>query len=263
MTRKKVKLAWVANENSRTMSLKKRRLGIVKKARELTILCDVRVCIIIFSPKETEPIVWPSVEAARDLLYDFFALPEIEKKRKETSLESYLKEKTKKVQEQLMKSRKKNTEYVVDQLMGQLHRGQRIVNLNLSEIYELLSFSKDKIMFYRKKLDFMQHPPMHLFEAQSEELKTTTNDVVMIGGGQGDERATKADEAVKMIIIGTARENQSHYLMDQWFFPTFEPPSSQIHQSTGMKMTYYSENPIPRNYLPKQGRYLSYQRTNP
>ncbi|CAN8255266.1 unnamed protein product [Cochlearia groenlandica] len=95
MTRQKVKLAMVANENSRTISLKKRRLGLVKKVRELTILCDVKACMIIYSPNDPEPLVWPSVDVARDLLDDFFSLPEVEKKKKETTLESYIKEKKK------------------------------------------------------------------------------------------------------------------------------------------------------------------------
>lgn len=43
MGRKKVTLAWVANKKSRMLSLKKRRLGLVKKAKELAILCDTRL----------------------------------------------------------------------------------------------------------------------------------------------------------------------------------------------------------------------------
>ncbi|KFK38546.1 hypothetical protein AALP_AA3G128000 [Arabis alpina] len=259
MTRKKIQLAWIANENARTISLKKRRLGLVKKVSQLSILCDVKACLIVFSPEEAEPLVWPSVEAVRDLLDDFFALPDIVQKKKEMSLESFLIEKTTKVHEQLMKSRKKNKEYVVDQLMVQLHRGQRFADFNMSEIYELLSFSKDKIMLYRNRLNFMQHPPlpdppMHLFEAQSEELIITTNDAFMVRDGQADERGRMTDEA--------ARENQNHYFMDRWVFSSFEPPNPQIHQTLGLEMGSYNEDPNPRSYLPNQGSYLPYQRSN-
>lgn len=260
MTRKKVKLAWVANESSRVISLKKRRLGLVKKARELTILCDVKGCMIIFSPNEAEPTVWPSAEAARDLLDDFFALPEIEKKKKEMTLESYLKEKTGKVQEQWRKSHTKNTEHVINQLMMQLHHGRAFVDLNLNEIHKLLSFSKDKIMLLRKRLDSVEHlplrdPPVHPFEAQSKEYpKITKNNVFVIGGSQ-DDRLGKNDEAMQRVNIGSLlRDNQSHYLMDKWFpASTDDRLNSRIHQRATI------EDPNPRSYLPYQGSYLPYQ----
>ncbi|ESQ48861.1 hypothetical protein EUTSA_v10022157mg [Eutrema salsugineum] len=259
MTRKKIRLAWVENENSRAVSLKKRRLGLVKKVRELTILCDVKACMILFSPDEVEPMVWPSVAAARDLLDEFSALPDVVKKKKETSLESYLKEKTRKIHEKLKKSHKKNTEYVINQLMMQLRRGREIADLDLSEIYGLLSFSKDKIMHFRKRLNLVQRPPlreppMYPFEAQSEELRTTANDIFTIRGGQYNEGAMNIDEAAKRISIGTVRENQSHYLMDQWIFPSSEPPIPQGHQQIGMGVASYNANPVTtRCYLAYQG----------
>ncbi|ESQ48862.1 hypothetical protein EUTSA_v10021945mg, partial [Eutrema salsugineum] len=222
MPRKKIRLTLVANENKRATSLRKRKLGLVKKVRELTILCDVKACLIIFSPNDAEPMVWPSVEAARDLLDDYFALPEFEKKQNETTLESYLKEKTRKVHEQLTEIKKKNTEQVIDQLMVQLSSGRRMDDLNLSEIYQLLSFLKGAIMNFRKRLSFLQQPPlydppMHPFETQSEELiRTNANDVFMVGSGQDYERAENTDEGDKVLSIGTVRENQSYYLMDKW-----------------------------------------------
>ncbi|KAG7544109.1 Transcription factor MADS-box [Arabidopsis thaliana x Arabidopsis arenosa] len=212
MTRKKVKLAWVENAKSRATSLQKMRVGLLKKVKELTILCDVRALAIIFSPNKVEPMVWPSIEATHGLLGDFFALPKLVQKKKESSVESYLKEKTQKIHEQLMKSNKKKEDYVIDELLMQLQNNRRIVDLNLSEIYALLSFSRDTIILCRKKLDFMQFtplrdPPVFPFEIQVEKFKTITNDISV---GQDNERAGETDEATRRINVDIFKEQQ-HY----------------------------------------------------
>nr|AAD17410.1 hypothetical protein [Arabidopsis thaliana] len=165
------------------------------------ILCAVKACIIMFSPHEVEPMVWPSFEKARDLLDGFFALPDIKKKKKQMSLEMYLKEKTKKVHEQFMKTQRKHMDHVTDQLMVELHRGRRLDDLDLSEINALISFSRENIILLRKELEFVQHSPLGdprvpPFEAQFEELTTIANDV-FVRGGQVDERAWKNYEATK------------------------------------------------------------------
>ncbi|TYI05952.1 hypothetical protein ES332_A10G125200v1 [Gossypium tomentosum] len=91
MTRKKVKLAWIANNTTRRASLKKRRLGLVKKVMDLTTLCGIEACLVIYSPDEQEPMVWPSQEEARRLIQKFY-------------------QKVSKLQDQLKKMNKKNVE---------------------------------------------------------------------------------------------------------------------------------------------------------
>ncbi|XP_023634257.1 agamous-like MADS-box protein AGL104 [Capsella rubella] len=71
----KVKLAWVENNKARAIFFRRRSEGVLKKVKELTILCDILACLIIFSPNDAEPMVWPSVETARGLLDNFFSLP--------------------------------------------------------------------------------------------------------------------------------------------------------------------------------------------
>lgn len=246
MPRKKVKLAWVENDQSREISLKKRSIGLMKKVKELTILCDVNACMIVFSPDEVEPMVWPSLETAYDLLDDFFALPEIEKKKKETSLDSYLKEKTKKNHDQLMKTHKKNMGYVIDQLMVQLKHGRRTVDLNLSEIYALLSFSRDNIIHCRKKLDFVQYPPLR-------DPPMSLSDV-FVEVDYEDERAWKTDEVAKRFSINAAvRGNQSHYLTDNFFLTSPEPPKPTTYSQIMMDMVSNNQNSNLRNYFSYQG----------
>lgn len=238
---KKVKLALMENEKSRAITLKKRRSGLVKKVKEISTLCDVKACLIMFSPKEAEPMVWPSAEAARNLLKDFDALPAFTKKKNETSLESYLKEKTWKVHESLRKTQKENMECMMDQLKVQLSSFPKLDDLDVKEIYSLISFSKDAIMHLRKKVGSVQHcplrdPPVYPFEEQVKEFRTTT------GGGQEYERARKTYEEVNMASIGASKEKQTYYLMDEWIFPSLKQPSPQTHQQIMMNMASYNNN---------------------
>uniref|UniRef100_A0A5K1A6L8 MADS-box domain-containing protein n=1 Tax=Nymphaea colorata TaxID=210225 RepID=A0A5K1A6L8_9MAGN len=50
MGRGKVELKRIENVTSRQVTFSKRRNGLLKKAFELSLLCDVEVSLIIFSP---------------------------------------------------------------------------------------------------------------------------------------------------------------------------------------------------------------------
>ncbi|KAK8946914.1 MADS-box transcription factor 20 [Platanthera zijinensis] len=68
MPRKKLALAYITNGGARTAALKKRLPGLLKKAQELAVLCDVPGCAVLYAPGQSEPVVWPSPEVAMSLL---------------------------------------------------------------------------------------------------------------------------------------------------------------------------------------------------
>ncbi|KAI3978891.1 hypothetical protein MKX01_016066, partial [Papaver californicum] len=49
MGRGKIEIKRIENPTNRQVTYSKRRSGIFKKAKELTILCDAQVCLIMFS----------------------------------------------------------------------------------------------------------------------------------------------------------------------------------------------------------------------
>lgn len=51
MVRGKIELKRIENATSRQVTFSKRRSGLLKKAFELSVLCDAEVALIIFSPK--------------------------------------------------------------------------------------------------------------------------------------------------------------------------------------------------------------------
>jgi SRF-type transcription factor (DNA-binding and dimerisation domain) len=50
MGRVKVPIVRISNTTSRQVTFSKRRSGLIKKAYELAVLCDVEVALIMFSP---------------------------------------------------------------------------------------------------------------------------------------------------------------------------------------------------------------------
>ncbi|GMN49270.1 hypothetical protein TIFTF001_018437 [Ficus carica] len=51
MGRKKVELKRIEDKSSRQVTFSKRRNGLIKKARELSVLCDVDVALLVFSSR--------------------------------------------------------------------------------------------------------------------------------------------------------------------------------------------------------------------
>nr|GMC71847.1 agamous-like MADS-box protein AGL82 [Ipomoea batatas] len=65
MGRRKIELKLISNRKRRFVTFQKRKKGLEKKAYELSTLCDVKVCLIMYGPKGNtenqtiEPNIWP------------------------------------------------------------------------------------------------------------------------------------------------------------------------------------------------------------
>ncbi|KAK8567584.1 hypothetical protein V6N13_105542 [Hibiscus sabdariffa] len=51
MGRRKVEIKRIEDKNSRQVTFSKRRSGLIKKARELSVLCDVEIALVVFSSR--------------------------------------------------------------------------------------------------------------------------------------------------------------------------------------------------------------------
>ncbi|KAJ4837015.1 hypothetical protein Tsubulata_020368 [Turnera subulata] len=137
MTRKKVKLAFIDNDAARKATFKKRRKGLIKKVSELSTLCGVDACAIIYSPYETQPEVWPSPVGVHRVLSQFREMPEIEQSKKMVNHESFLHQRIAKTGEQLKKQRRDNREKEVTQAMYQCLMGKSLAGLNMVDLSDL------------------------------------------------------------------------------------------------------------------------------
>jgi hypothetical protein len=99
MGRKKLNLQWISKDASRRAMLNKRRQGLIKKTSELSKLCGVRPCAMVYGENEVRPEVWPIVPVAKNLLASFKNTAEFERWTKKTGQEDFLRQRINKLQD--------------------------------------------------------------------------------------------------------------------------------------------------------------------
>ncbi|XP_058752348.1 agamous-like MADS-box protein AGL80 [Vicia villosa] len=138
MTRKKVKLAYILNDSARKATFKKRKKGLMKKVSELSTLCGIDACAIIYSPYDPQPEVWPSPIGVQRVLSKFRRMPELEQSKKMVNQESFLKQRIQKAKDQLTKQRKDNREKEMTQLMFQyLSDDKTMQNISMLDLNDM------------------------------------------------------------------------------------------------------------------------------
>ncbi|OAY43907.1 agamous-like MADS-box protein AGL80 [Manihot esculenta] len=137
MTRKKVKLAYITNDSARKATYKKRKKGLMKKVSELSTLCGIDACAIIYSPYDSQPEVWPSPLGVQRVLAQFRNMPEMDQSKKMVNQESFLRQRITKANEQLKKQRKENREKEMTQVMFQGLIGKSLNSLNMMDLNDL------------------------------------------------------------------------------------------------------------------------------
>nr|KYP34743.1 Agamous-like MADS-box protein AGL80 [Cajanus cajan] len=103
MARKKVDLTYITNDSKRRATLKKRKNGLIKNIDEISILCGIEACAIIYTSDDPQPKVCPSDQGVQNVLSRFRRVSELEQSKKILSQESFLSEKIVKAQAQLKK----------------------------------------------------------------------------------------------------------------------------------------------------------------
>ena len=137
MTRKKVKLAYITNDSARKATFKKRKKGLLKKVSELSTLCGIKSCAIIYSPYDSQPEVWASEHGIQHVLGLFKNMPEMEQTKKMVNQESFLRQRIAKANEQLKKQQKDNREKEMTEVMFQSLTGKSLHNLTMMDLNDL------------------------------------------------------------------------------------------------------------------------------
>ena len=137
MTRKKVELAYITNDSARKATFKKRKKGLMKKVSELSTLCGIDACAILYSPYDSQPEVWPSPLGVQSVVARFKKMPGMEQSKKMVNQESFLRQRVAKGNEQLKKQRKDNREKEITRVMFQSLTGKDLQTLNIVDIFDL------------------------------------------------------------------------------------------------------------------------------
>ncbi|KAH0469428.1 hypothetical protein IEQ34_000986 [Dendrobium chrysotoxum] len=134
MARKKTKLAYITNDAARRITLRKRRHGLLKKVYELSVLCNVPACAIIYSPQEVEPEVWPSTGEAGELLNRFNATESLSKENNMMNQEKFLLKQIVKLRGQLSRIMAENDDLAGEVLLLECMAGRSVCGLGAYEL---------------------------------------------------------------------------------------------------------------------------------
>ncbi|XP_013619870.1 PREDICTED: agamous-like MADS-box protein AGL80 [Brassica oleracea var. oleracea] len=91
----------------------------MKKLNELSTLCGINACAIIYSPYDSNPEVWPSNSGVQRIISEFRTLPEMDQNKKMVDQETFLKQRIAKASDNLKKQRKDILEMEMTEVMFQ------------------------------------------------------------------------------------------------------------------------------------------------
>ncbi|KAL4279436.1 hypothetical protein GQ457_03G035690 [Hibiscus cannabinus] len=150
MARKRVKITYIKNDVARNAAYKKIKNDIVKKLSELTILCGVRACVVLYpSGSDSQPEVWPSTAAARSLFSEYKTLIVT----RMVNQENFLKQRITKVTEQLEQLREKNRKMELNQIMYQNLGRDGPLNVKEEDLVELEELIDDNLKAIDKRIE--------------------------------------------------------------------------------------------------------------
>ncbi|XP_058766252.1 agamous-like MADS-box protein AGL80 [Vicia villosa] len=108
----------------------------MKKFNELSTLCGIEACAIIYDENNPQPEVWPSFSQVRRVLFRYMSLPDHERSKKMVNLETYLMQSIEKAQELLRKQMEDNQKKEIADLIDRfIHTGEcNMGNMNLNDV---------------------------------------------------------------------------------------------------------------------------------
>ncbi|KAI4364633.1 hypothetical protein MLD38_020697 [Melastoma candidum] len=172
MTRRRLPLEFVANNAARKAIFTKRKKGLFKKASELSTLCDINVCFVIWSMFDKVPEVWPPSDAmVHDMLRNYKEVPEMERAKRRTSLEDYIKGRVAKAQAQKMELIRDTREKELTLLMYRcLSMEIPVSSLPLSELKNLRYIIDDTLGKIHKRIEMLEEMEEKGAAAESTQL---------------------------------------------------------------------------------------------
>lgn len=155
MGQQKVKLDFIKNDKKRKATFMVREKGLIKKVRELSILCDVHACAIIYSPYDVEPTVWPSTLGVQQVISEFNNMSKMERNNRSFDHTTFMQQRIEKVDGQVRKQQTRNRENEITQMMidGMLIGKKMLQNLSLSDLDDLESKVEIKLAEIDKRIE--------------------------------------------------------------------------------------------------------------
>ena len=178
MTGKKVKLAFIVDDDSRKATYIRRQKGLLKKVYELSTLCGVEACAVVYGPYEPQPEIWPSPEGVQMVLSKFKTMTVRERSNKTVDQETYMKERVLKAKEKLKIRRHDNKEKEMTMLMNQCLFQSEFMhnNMSLVDSKHLCWLIDHKLKEVGKRLEAEDNSGQHQIQIQMPPPFTFSNE---------------------------------------------------------------------------------------
>ncbi|KAG5042707.1 hypothetical protein AAZX31_03G072000 [Glycine max] len=156
MARKKVNLTYISNPVKRKAVFNQRKNGLLKKVDEITTLCDIHACAIIYTPDKPEPEVWPSDQGVEDVIFRFRGVSELARSKRMFCQEKFLKRNIIKAWGQLKKLRNENRKKEIGLFMCQYFLGgNHLDNANIIDLNDIRFLVDKKLEEITKKIEML------------------------------------------------------------------------------------------------------------
>ncbi|VFQ69449.1 unnamed protein product [Cuscuta campestris] len=135
--------------------VERRKVGLFKKAQELSVLCDVEVGIVMYAQNQKDPIVWPSMELATQCFTRFLSLPESEKVKKMVTHEKYLRDRIDAEVEKIKKKERENEKKEMNILMSEIINGRGLNEMDARQLKGLYIVAGEKMQELEKRRRYL------------------------------------------------------------------------------------------------------------
>ncbi|MED6222894.1 hypothetical protein PIB30_068844 [Stylosanthes scabra] len=177
MARSKVKLAYITNDSSRRVTYKKRKRGLMKKINELSTLCGVDACAIVYNSREDshpldEPEVWPSREGVEKVVEKFRKMSTVDQSKKRMDHVDYLNLRISKEEERLKKKRNENCEKeFILRMNDYMQTKQLPENLTMLDLNNMAYYTDMKLREVELRMQILLDKENKEKEREKEKMK--------------------------------------------------------------------------------------------
>ncbi|KAK7387293.1 hypothetical protein VNO78_27991 [Psophocarpus tetragonolobus] len=172
MTRRKVKLAFIDSDSERKISYRKRKTSLLKKTEELSTLCGIQACAIVFGPYDPMPEIWPSESGVQNVLEKFWSIPEWEQSKKMANQESFIAESIQKGKEKLKKlvedNNKKEITMFMYQRLNKMSVDQPDKNMTAADLNVLSSVIEQNLRDIDRRLESLNANEITSHQTQAQ-----------------------------------------------------------------------------------------------
>ncbi|GAU21592.1 hypothetical protein TSUD_131760 [Trifolium subterraneum] len=157
MTSRNRELQYIAEDSKRKLSLFKRKRGITKKIKEITTLCGIDACSIIYDENNSQATVCPSKDRVQMVLDKFRSFPESEQRKTIVDHEGFVKKSIEKAREELKKEKDKSKKNEMNnQIDHFIQTGEFDGNVSESDLEDLSSLIVTNIKEVDQRIEWIQ-----------------------------------------------------------------------------------------------------------